>query len=46
MRADLVDVGPDCSVGSFRCSLLKCDLTESPALVEQYRILAVPTFLM
>jgi thioredoxin-like negative regulator of GroEL len=45
VKADLLAVALQCS-GSFRCSLVKCDLTESPALVEQFRIVAVPTFLM
>lgn len=31
---------------SNNCRLVKCDLAESPALADRYRIRAVPTFLM
>lgn len=34
------------NANSSLCKVFKCDLAESPTVVEQFRILAVPTFLM
>ncbi|ETK73569.1 hypothetical protein L915_19518 [Phytophthora nicotianae] len=34
------------TAAEHKCRLVKCDLAESPALVDRYRIHAVPTFLM
>ncbi|KAG3101488.1 hypothetical protein PI124_g14682 [Phytophthora idaei] len=39
-------LNPVTAAGEKKCRLVKCDLTESPALADRYRIHAVPTFLM
>ncbi|KAG4235175.1 hypothetical protein PC116_g16697 [Phytophthora cactorum] len=39
-------LNPATAAGEKKCRLVKCDLTESPALADRYRIHAVPTFLM
>ncbi|KAG7385881.1 hypothetical protein PHYPSEUDO_000943 [Phytophthora pseudosyringae] len=37
---------PTTAAAENKCCLVKCDLAESPALADRYRIHAVPTFLM